>query len=582
VSPIGDGQELIDWLEKKIQGPDKEKAQTNGHATGRPASPSPTDEMVIEKCRAAENATKFSDLFDHGDVHTHHGGDDSAADLSLLDILRFYTEDEAQLERLFSQSALGQRDKWRRRDDYRKRTISKALSDVGKTYDWPLDIGHPLFSSSSDTPIHESDDENKTEDEIQWFSELGEPKPREYIIETVGVKGYPIIAYGTGGVAKSFTVLAAGISIASSSGIEEWLGLRIMKHGYVLYLDFELDVDEQHRRVHDLCAGMGIPVPKKLAYLSGVGIPTQEAFKRAYRFAEDYEPVAVIIDSVGIAMVGDMDRARDVNVFYRHYTEPFRRIGATPILVDHEGKRQPGEKHKDKSPIGSIYKTNNARSVLQFILDEYDKENSALDIQVRQFKTNFAPLEPFGARITFQEGKVSIERRDLPEEEMIDEDRKPVRERILTALKMEPQTVPELERHTGATTGTIYNNLAKLMDVGEVVEGGQRGRKKVYRLFSSSSPSMGVSSDDENNKGGNRTTVRMPASAPRAPVADENTSTVEELFDNPPDWLTSQLKVYRQNPDQHLKPLCTAVAAVVLGDGLRWEEVKEEVERCLR
>ena len=67
---------------------------------------------MIERCRATENAEIFVALFDHGDVHAHHGGDDSAADLALLGIMRFYTQDEAQLERLFSSSALGRREKW--------------------------------------------------------------------------------------------------------------------------------------------------------------------------------------------------------------------------------------------------------------------------------------------------------------------------------------------------------------------------------------------------------------------------------------------------------------------------------------
>jgi hypothetical protein len=56
---------------------------------------------------------------------------------------------------------------------------------------------------------------------------------------------------------------------------------------------------------------------------------------------------------------------------------------------------------------------------------------------------------------------------------------------------------------------------------------------------------------------------------------------VAELFAAPPEWLPNQLKVYRENPDKHFKPLCAAVAAVVLGDGARGPEVREEVERIL-
>ena len=147
-------QEALDRLVAYLRHTeDRETAATangNGNAHRETAVfAGPTDEEVLEKCRAAENAAKFSDLFDAGDVHRHHGGDDSAADLALLGMLTFWTQDVAQLERLFSDSALGQREKWRRRADYRKRTIKRALPDPGdEVYDWGNNDRGRLLSSS--------------------------------------------------------------------------------------------------------------------------------------------------------------------------------------------------------------------------------------------------------------------------------------------------------------------------------------------------------------------------------------------------------------------------------------------------
>jgi hypothetical protein len=53
------------------------------------------------------------------------------------------------------------------------------------------------------------------------------------------------------------------------------------------------------------------------------------------------------------------------------------------------------------------------------------------------------------------------------------------------------------------------------------------------------------------------------------------------LFADPPGWLVTQLGVYRKDPQKHIKPLCAAVAAVVLEDGARGDQVREEVERIL-
>lgn len=92
-----------------------------------------SDDEVIERCRKAKNAPLFEALYDAGDTSGHEH-DASRADLALLNHLAFYTQDFAQLERLFGGSALGRRRKWRSRAGYRRDTINKALSGLGATY----------------------------------------------------------------------------------------------------------------------------------------------------------------------------------------------------------------------------------------------------------------------------------------------------------------------------------------------------------------------------------------------------------------------------------------------------------------
>jgi hypothetical protein len=601
---IGDGQDLIDWLSAKI----KPEPVANGKVTsGISRSSSRPDEIIIEKCRAAENAAKFTDLYDHGDVHAHHQGDDSRADLALLGMLAFWTQDEAQLERIFSSSALGQRAKWRRRHDYRERTIQKALSDLGEVYDWGPQRGRPLLSSSANSLKGLSDDDNNEDDldGIIWFSEQGEPKEREYLIESVAVKKYTIVAYGAGGVAKSFAVLAAGIAIAGGS--EEWLGLQVLDHGYVLYLDFELDAEEQHRRVRDLCAGLGVDIPEKLAYFSALGMTTEQAFRKARAFVKKYKAKAVIIDSMGLAMSGDMDHAKDVIAFHRQYTDQLRALGTTPFVVDHEGKLQAGENRKEKGPTGSAFKSWTTRSVLQFILEEYDEEASALDIRVRHHKTNFKPTKPFGVRFTFADKMVSIKSIDLPDTELIDEIYVPVKERIVAALKSGEATIKELAQFTGAEVGTVRNKLSELMGEGKVEDAGYRGREKLYKLpegtdfvtqdepekdekrpypsdsllSSSANVYRDLTDDDNNDETQAQRNENKEAQTGRSELQG-NPATVEELFANPPEWFQASIENYREDPDRWFPALCAHVAAAVLGDGLRWEEVRDEVERELR
>jgi hypothetical protein len=63
---------------------------------------------------------------------------------------------------------------------------------------------------------------------------------------------------------------------------------------------------------------------------------------------------------------------------------------------------------------------------------------------------------------------------------------------------------------------------------------------------------------------------------------DRRYGSVAELFADPPQWITNQLRFYRRNPENHIGPLCCAVAAVVHGDGLKSIAVREEVEAELK
>lgn len=90
------------------------------HRTGQ----SVADEEVLARCRGARNATKFLALW--AGSTTEYGEDDSAADLALLSLLTFWTQDREQLDRLFRRSGLC-RSKWTERTDYRDRTLTRAL-----------------------------------------------------------------------------------------------------------------------------------------------------------------------------------------------------------------------------------------------------------------------------------------------------------------------------------------------------------------------------------------------------------------------------------------------------------------------
>ena len=80
---------------------------------------------VIAKMRKGERAELFAALFDRGD--TSHYGSGSEADMALMNMIAFAADGDAPLmEEVFTCSALGRREKWQTRADYRTMTISAA------------------------------------------------------------------------------------------------------------------------------------------------------------------------------------------------------------------------------------------------------------------------------------------------------------------------------------------------------------------------------------------------------------------------------------------------------------------------
>src|ERR1700680_3146936 len=82
--------------------------------------PSLTDVEIIRRAGEADNGAKFRALWT-GDLNI--GGSQSEADAALCRILWFWSGNREIVRRLFSQSALGQREKWTAQTDYQESTL---------------------------------------------------------------------------------------------------------------------------------------------------------------------------------------------------------------------------------------------------------------------------------------------------------------------------------------------------------------------------------------------------------------------------------------------------------------------------
>jgi primase-polymerase (primpol)-like protein len=132
--PVRDTQAALDSVYREFF-PEPEKPVQPPVRTGANLTRTLTEAELLEKARNGEHGPKFIALYDHGDI-SWSGNDASRADYHLCSQLAYWLGgDPARMEALFSQSALGQRDKWINRPDYRKTTIDRAIANTSRRYD---------------------------------------------------------------------------------------------------------------------------------------------------------------------------------------------------------------------------------------------------------------------------------------------------------------------------------------------------------------------------------------------------------------------------------------------------------------
>ena len=432
---------------------------TNGHHPVGAVTLS--DEEIIQLCRNAKNAPKFERLFDRGDL-SGHDHDDSRGDQALVSMLAFYTQDEGQLDRLFRASALYRLEKWGSRPDYRRRTIQKALSGLSETYAPASSVktnpgrnGHQELAF----PSPYKGEGRGRKPELVKLTDVKPPGPRRYLLQDLVLAAYVTLLYGDGGVAKSLLALALAVAVAEDSG--SWLG-RSVEGGPVLYLDFELDSEEQARRVYQLCRGKGMEKPPEdLLYMSAVGYTSREAFEAATEACEEHGVKLLVLDSHGVAMQGDAEAARDTIGFFVEHIEPLRTLGVAVLIIDHQSKLQAGQNYQSKGAFGSVFKSNLARSVIQ--VEATERAEGRLTVRLRQKKHNFGPLaDPFGVKLSFSEEAVSLEPVELKAAELAEETTLNAADRVKLALEDGPAYPWEIAEITGLAVKTVKNALTGL------------------------------------------------------------------------------------------------------------------------
>ena len=342
-------------------------------------------------------------------------------------------------------------------------------------------------SSSSSPKRNDSDDSLPM---IRRFKDMTPPTgERDYIVEGILFAGFAGAVYGDGGSAKSMLMMHMSQCVARG---EKWLGFNTTRTN-VLYLDFELDEDEQSRRAYEVAAGMGYSEPPEgFFYISGAGYKSRNVFDLALEACRKNGIGMVVVDSLGYALNGDAEASRDVLTFFREVEGSFRREGISLLNVDHQSK---GGNYQEKSIFGSVYKSNSVRSVLQ--VEPGERGDGYINLTLRHKKVNFGPLlEPFGANVQFADDEVRINVRELEAGELAGERTLNASDRVCKALEDGPMYPEDISEATSLELGTVKNSLTKLRKSGTVKNTGNKNNHGAFEVSLSSPIPRDDYSDD--------------------------------------------------------------------------------------
>lgn len=256
--------------------------------------------------------------------------------------------------------------------------------------------------------------------DLESLAGYAEPAPLEFTWGGLIPTGFISNPYGDGGSSKSITFLALALHITQG---RDFLGLPT-KQGPVVYLDYELNRDEQLRRAYRICRGMGLgSIPSGFHYQS-LTEPVTTHLPDLIDICLRIQPALLILDSVGAAAQADPNDAEKMIQLMNN----LRKLDTTPLCVDHQTKST-GQSYASKRAIGSGYKDFLARGGLQ--LELASSEPGRASIILRHTKFNFTyRREPLAFHILYGDNNTIFEIANLDDPEFADVETLPMDRRI--------------------------------------------------------------------------------------------------------------------------------------------------------
>ena len=302
----------------------------------------------------------------------------------------------------------------------------------------------------------------KQGDPMVWLGEV-EPEPFQWLLEPLLEYGGPTTLFGPGGSGKSTLALALGLAVASDTKI---IGEAPCDSGPVMYLDWEADVSTHARRLHGLCAGLGIEGVPRIAYRRMVAPLTETVDYLVSEFRALHITMA-IIDSFSLARGGDLERG-DLAI---PAFAAIRQLRVPCLIIDHVNREtMKASQRGHLSPYGSIRTENISRGTWSVHAPE-EPEGNRLPIILKHQKTNNDKRQlPIGLELVFEDGLIRITNQDTRTLPQFDATAS-LGARILETLRHGgPAGQTEIAERLEEGRGSVGTALSRLRGKGKIVQ----------------------------------------------------------------------------------------------------------------
>lgn len=212
--------------------------------------------------------------------------------------------------------------------------------------------------------------------------DFDDPPPLRWKVAGLVPEGFITVLAADGGTGKSYFAIFLSLCVALGRAL---FGLGVNR-GRVLYVDYELDLDEQRRRVARVARGIGVSVDderlRDRIYYTRPGDPlgTSEAHEHVLTLIDRYDIDLVVLDSLTVGSAGsDVTASEDVVPVMQRFCE-----WGTVFAIDHVSSASARGNASRARPFGSVFKRNIARST--FTLAQADAGGYLLQPD----KNNFA------------------------------------------------------------------------------------------------------------------------------------------------------------------------------------------------